>query len=115
MKAMVLHEAGGPGALRLEAGALPLAGLTAYRALVTRGQVRRGEAVVALGIGGGVATCVLLIARHFGARVLVTSGSDAKLERARALGAAGGFNYATSDWVKGIRAGPRGRGAAPIL
>ena len=98
-----------------EAAALPLAGLTAFRAVVTRGQVRRGETVVALGIGGGVATCVLLIARHFGARVLVTSGSDAKLERARALGAAGGFNYGTWDWVKGIREATGGQGADLII
>jgi NADPH:quinone reductase-like Zn-dependent oxidoreductase len=98
-----------------EAAALPLAGLTAYRALVTRAQVQRGETVVAIGIGGGVATCVLLIARHLGARVLVTSGSEAKLDRARALGAVGGFNYATSDWVKGIREATNGQGADIII
>jgi NADPH:quinone reductase-like Zn-dependent oxidoreductase len=98
-----------------EAAALPLAGLTAHRALVTRGQVRRGETVVAIGIGGGVATCALVIARHLGARVLVTSGSDAKLDRARALGAVGGFNYATTDWVKGIREATNGQGADLII
>jgi len=47
--------------------------------------------------------------------VLVTSGSDAKLERARALGAAGGFNYGTSDWVKGIREATGGQGADLII
>lgn len=98
-----------------EAAALPLAGLTAYRVVVTRGQVRRGETVVVLGIGGGVATCALLMARHFGARVLVTSGSDAKLDRARALGAVGGFNYATTDWVKGVREATGGQGADLIV
>lgn len=98
-----------------EAAALPLAGLTAYRALVTRGQVQRGETVVVLGIGGGVATCALLMAKHFGARVLVTSGSDGKLDRARALGAVGGFNYATADWVKGVREATGGQGADLIV
>jgi NADPH:quinone reductase-like Zn-dependent oxidoreductase len=60
------------------------------------------------GIGGGVAIFALLFARHFGARVFVTSSSDEKLERARALGAAGGFNYRTSDWAKAVRAATDG-------
>jgi zinc-binding alcohol dehydrogenase/oxidoreductase len=91
-----------------EAAALPLAGLTAYRAVVTRGGVRDGESVLVTGIGGGVATFALLIARHRGARVLVTSGSDEKLARARDLGAEAGFNYRTSDWVKAVRAATNG-------
>ena len=84
------------------AAALPLAGLTAYRALVTRARVEPGDTVLVTGLGGGVATFALLIARHLGARVLVTSGSDAKLERARALGAAGGVNYRTDGWGKAL-------------
>jgi NADPH:quinone reductase-like Zn-dependent oxidoreductase len=86
-----------------EAASVPLAGLTAYRAVVTRGRVQRGETVLVLGIGGGVATFALLIARQMGARVLVTSGSDAKLARAQTLGADGGFNYKTTDWVAAVR------------
>lgn len=86
-----------------EAAALPLAGLTAYRAVATRGRARSGETVVVLGVGGGVATFALLIARHLGARVFVTSGSKEKVERARALGAAGGVNYHEADWVKSLR------------
>jgi zinc-binding alcohol dehydrogenase/oxidoreductase len=86
-----------------EAAALPLAGLTAYRAVVSRARVGAGETVLVTGIGGGVATLALLIARHLGARVLVTSGSDAKLERARALGAEGGANYHDPEWVEAIR------------
>ncbi len=93
-----------------EAAALPLAGLTAYRALVTRGEVRAGETVLVPGIGGGVATFVLLLARHLGARVLVTSGSDEKLARARALGAEAGFNYKSADWVREVRAATGGVG-----
>lgn len=87
-----------------ERAAIPLAGLTAYRALVTRGRVKAGETVLVTGIGGGVATFALAFARHFGARVFVTSGSDAKLEKARALGAAGGVNYRDPGWVKALQA-----------
>jgi zinc-binding alcohol dehydrogenase/oxidoreductase len=83
-----------------EAAAIPLAGLTAWRALVTRARVLAGETVVITGIGGGVATLALALARHLGARVAVTSGHDAKIERARALGAMGGVNYKTADWGK---------------
>jgi NADPH:quinone reductase-like Zn-dependent oxidoreductase len=115
-----------PPALSWEhAAAIPLAGLTAYRALVTRARVERGETVLVTGIGGGAATLALLIARHLGARVFVTSGSDAKVERARALGAAGGVNYKLEGWGKTLQAmsdgGPdvvidsAGRDAFPTL
>jgi len=107
------------------AAAIPLAGLTAYRALVTRARVERGETVLVTGIGGGVATLALLIARHLGARVLVTSGSDAKIEKARSLGADGGVNYKAEGWGKALQAmcdgGPdviidsAGRDAFPTL
>ncbi|MFN7999937.1 MAG: zinc-binding dehydrogenase [Acidobacteriota bacterium] len=83
-----------------EAAALPLAGLTAYRAVVTRAQVKAGETVLVTGIGGGVATFALQIAKALGARVFVTSGSDEKLARAQSLGADGGVNYKTADWGK---------------
>src|SRR5205085_6907135 len=83
-----------------EAAALPLAGLTAYRAVVTRAQAGSGDTVLVTGIGGGVSQFALQIALARGARVVVTSGSDAKLARARQLGAAGGVNYRTADWVK---------------
>jgi zinc-binding alcohol dehydrogenase/oxidoreductase len=85
-----------------EAAAIPLAGLTAYRALVTRAQVRAGETVLVTGIGGGVSSFALQIAKKLGARVLVTSGSDAKLARAQELGAEGGVNYHKDDWAKEI-------------
>lgn len=92
-----------PAALSFEeAAAIPLAGLTAYRAVVSRSQVRAGETVLVTGIGGGVSTFALQIAVHLGARVFVTSGSDAKLARARELGAAGGANYRTQDWAREI-------------
>ena len=76
-----------PSPLSLEeAGAMPLASLTAWRAVITRGQVRPGDRVVILGIGGGVATFALQIARVAGAMVIVTSSTEAKLERAREPG-----------------------------
>jgi len=87
-----------------EAAAIPLAGLTAYRALFTRVQLQRGETVVITGIGGGVATFALLFAKQAGARVIVTSGDDAKLEKARALGADGGVNYRSDGWSKAAQA-----------
>lgn len=70
-----------------EAAAYPLATLTAWRMCVTRARVRAGDEVLIWGIGGGVALAALQICKHLGARVWVTSGSDDKLERARALGA----------------------------
>src|SRR5205823_232409 len=85
-----------------ESAALPLAGLTAYRAVVTRAQVASCDTVLVTGIGGGVSLFALQIARAQGARVVVTSGSDAKLERARQLGAVGGANYKKADWAAEI-------------
>jgi NADPH:quinone reductase-like Zn-dependent oxidoreductase len=70
-----------------QAAAFSLATLTAWRMLVSRGRVQAGETVLIWGIGGGVALAALLIARHLGARTIVTSRSDAKLETARSLGA----------------------------
>jgi NADPH:quinone reductase-like Zn-dependent oxidoreductase len=83
-----------------EAAALPLAGLTAYRAVVTRAKVKAGETVLVTGIGGGVAIFAAQIAGQLGARVFVTSGSDDKLARAGALGVEGGANYKNPNWGK---------------
>ncbi|MBA2641483.1 MAG: zinc-binding dehydrogenase [Actinobacteria bacterium] len=82
-----------------EAAAFPLAALTAYRGLFTRAGLQAGETVLVLGAGSGVSTFVVQLAAQAGARVLVTSSSDEKIERAKALGADGGVNYATTeDW-----------------
>lgn len=86
-----------------EAAALPLGGLTAYRAVVTKGQVQEGETVIIPGIGGGVATVALQIAVAHGARVFVTSSSEEKISKAIELGACGGVNYRNEDWVKELR------------
>ncbi len=87
-----------------EAAALPLAGLTAYRAVVTRAKVKTGDTALVTGIGGGVAIFAAQIAKQLGARVFVTSGSDDKLARARELGVEGGANYKNADWGKTITA-----------
>lgn len=81
-----------------QAAALPLAGLTAWRAVFTRAQLRAGERVLVTGIGGGAALFALQFARAAGAEVWVTSSSPEKLARAQALGAAGGVNYRDADW-----------------
>jgi zinc-binding alcohol dehydrogenase/oxidoreductase len=97
------NAVGKPKALSLEeAAAIPLAGLTAYRSVVTRAAVTAEDTVLVTGIGGGVSAFVMQIALAQGARVFVTSGSDEKLERAKALGAAGGANYRNGDWGKEI-------------
>jgi NADPH:quinone reductase-like Zn-dependent oxidoreductase len=87
-----------------EAAAIPLGGVTAYRAVFTRGRIRKDDVVLITGVGGGVQTFALLYAVHAGARTIVTSGSDAKLERAKALGAQVAINYKTSPyWHKDVR------------
>jgi NADPH:quinone reductase-like Zn-dependent oxidoreductase len=87
-----------------EAAAFPLAALTAYRALFVRGQLEAGETVLILGAASGVSTFAVQLAAQAGARVLVTSSSDEKIERARTLGAEGGVNYATTDdWPAATR------------
>ncbi len=83
-----------------EAAALPLAGLTAWRALMTRAGLRAGERVLIGGIGGGTAVFALQFAVAAGAEVWVTSSSAEKIARARALGARGGFDYTAPDWAK---------------
>lgn len=85
-----------------EAAAVPLASVTAYRALVTRARVQRGETVLVTGIGGGVATCALAIATQLGANVFVTSGHESKIEAATRHGAKGGVNHRKDDWVKSL-------------
>lgn len=86
-----------------EAAAIPLAGLTAYRALVTRGRVQAGEKVLIPGVGGGVATLLVRLTTTLGAQAYVTSGSDEKLEAATRLGASGGVNYRMEKWPAAMK------------
>jgi zinc-binding alcohol dehydrogenase/oxidoreductase len=93
-----------------EAAAFPLVFETAYRMLVTRAGLREGEWVLAWGIGGGVSTAALAITKALGANVLVTSSSDAKLERARELGADATVNHATGDVKAAVQEATGGHG-----
>ncbi|MBK8967454.1 MAG: zinc-binding dehydrogenase [Saprospiraceae bacterium] len=86
-----------------QAAALPLAGLTAYRTLFGRCQLKAGERVLVTGVGGGVALMAMQFALAAGAEVYVTSGSDDKLAKARKLGASGGANYRMADWDKQLK------------
>lgn len=86
-----------------EAAAFPLVFETAYRMLVTRAHLQPGEWVLVWGIGGGVATASMSIAKALGASVVVTSSSDAKLERARELGADATVNHASEDVVARVK------------
>ncbi len=97
-----------------ECAALPLAGLTAWRALVTRGRLQAGETMLILGTGG-VATFLIQIGKALGAKVWITSSSDDKLAQARELGAEVGINYRTSDWVAEVNRLSDGQGVPLVI
>ncbi len=98
-----------------EAAAFPLVFETAYRMLVTRAGVREGEWVFLWGIGSGVSTAALAIANALGARTIVTSSSDAKLERARELGADVTVNHASGDVKAAVKEATGGHGADIVV
>jgi zinc-binding alcohol dehydrogenase/oxidoreductase len=87
----------------IEAAAIPLAGLTAYRAVATKGEVRSGSTVLVTGIGGGVAQFAAQFSQALGAIVYASSGSDWKLEKARHQGLAGVVNYTEDKWDRRLR------------
>jgi NADPH:quinone reductase-like Zn-dependent oxidoreductase len=98
-----------------EAACLPCAAVTAWNALVAQGNLTAGQTVLVLGTGG-VALFALQLGRLLGARVIVTSSSDAKLERARALGATDVVNHQTTpDWDKAVKAMTGGQGVDNVL
>ena len=86
-----------------QAAALPLTGLTAWRALFTRAQLQPGERVLITGIGGGAALIALQLAVAAGAQVWVTSSSPEKIARAITLGALGGVNYREMNWAEALQ------------
>jgi len=98
-----------------DAAAFPLVHLTAWRMLVTRAGVRPGETVLIWGIGGGVALAALAIAKLLGAVAIVTSSSEAKLARARSLGADIALNHAAGDVPKELRRLLGGRGVDVVV
>jgi len=100
-----------PGDLSFEeAAAFPLVFETAYRMLVTRARLQEGEWVFTWGIGSGVSTAALAIAKALGARVIVTSSSEEKLARARELGADLAVNHATDDVYEAVKEATGGHG-----
>lgn len=98
-----------------EAAAFPLVFETAYRMLVTKARLAAGEWVLIWGIGGGVATASLAIARALGAHAIVTSSSDLKLARALELGADVAVNHAGEDVVARVKEATGGRGADVVV
>jgi len=98
-----------------EAATLPCAALTAWSALITHGQLKPGDTVLVQGTGG-VSIFALQFAKAAGARVIITSGSDEKLERAKALGADEIINYRQApDWDKAVREMTGGRGVDHVV
>lgn len=98
-----------------EAAALPLAYATAWRMLFTRARLGAGETLLIHGIGGGVALAALQLGRLAGAKVIVTSSSQEKLDRAVALGAQHGLHYGGDDLAQRILVATGGRGVDVVL
>jgi len=102
VKAEYLHKK--PAHLTWEqAAAIPLAGLTAYRALFTKGRAKKGDKVLIVGVGSGTGSFALQWAKAAGCEVFVTSGSGEKIESARQLGASAGVNYKAQDWAEELK------------
>jgi zinc-binding alcohol dehydrogenase/oxidoreductase len=87
-----------------EAAALPLVGVTAYRALFVRGRLQKGESMLVIGAGGGIATMAIGLAVAVGASITVTSASDDTIERAVSAGATGGVLHGEPGWPEHARA-----------
>jgi NADPH:quinone reductase-like Zn-dependent oxidoreductase len=98
-----------------EAAAFPLVFETAYRLLVTKARLAEGEWVLLWGVGGGVGTAALAIAKAIGARALVTSSNDEKLARARELGADVTVNHASGDVLAAVKEATGGAGVEVVL
>lgn len=86
-----------------EAACFPLAGLTAFRALFSRAALKAREKILIVGVGGGVSSFALLMAKAIGAEIYVTSGNQDKIERAMSLGARGGVNYHDENWANQLK------------
>ncbi len=98
-----------------EAAAMPLVFITLWRMVITNAELKPGESVLIIGIGGGVASATLQIAKQIGARVIVTSGSDEKLARARNLGAHHGINHSKEDFVSVVKKLTANRGVDVVV
>jgi NADPH:quinone reductase-like Zn-dependent oxidoreductase len=99
-----------------EAAALPLVGVTTYRALFVRGRLHSGESMLVIGAGGGIATMAISLAAAAGASITVTSSSAETIERAVSAGAHGGVLHSDSDWPEHARSmSPGGAGFDLVL
>jgi NADPH:quinone reductase-like Zn-dependent oxidoreductase len=98
-----------------EGAAFPLVFVTLWRMLITNARLQPGETLLIIGIGGGVAGAAFQVGHRIGARVIVTSGSDEKLERAIALGAAHGINHKKKDYAQEVKKLTDGRGVDVVV
>jgi NADPH:quinone reductase-like Zn-dependent oxidoreductase len=98
-----------------EAAAFPLVYLTAWRMLISKAAIKPGEDILILGIGGGVSTAALQIAKAVGLRAFVTSSSDEKLQKAKNLGADVLINYKTQDFAREVRDLTQRRGVDVVV
>jgi NADPH:quinone reductase-like Zn-dependent oxidoreductase len=98
-----------------EAAAMPLVFLTAWHALVTRAGLRNGETILVHAAGSGVGSAAIQIARLLGATVIATAGSDAKCEKALALGAQHAVNYQKADFLAEVKRITDRRGVDVVL
>ena len=98
-----------------EAAAFPLVFITLWRMLITNAQLKPGETLLIIGIGGGVASAALQVAKHIGALAIVTSSSDEKLIRAKNLGADHGINHRAKDFGREVNLLTGGRGVDVVL
>jgi NADPH:quinone reductase-like Zn-dependent oxidoreductase len=104
-----------PGFSFEEAAAFPLVFITLWRMLFTNARLKPGETLLIIGIGGGVASAALQVAKKIGASVIATSGSDEKLERAKFLGADHGINHRKKDFAEATRELTSNRGVDVVL
>ena len=88
-----------------EASTLPVCYVTAIYGLVNRGGLKSGDTVVVHAAGSGTGSAAIEVAKHFGAKVIATAGSDEKLEKAKELGADQVINYKSADFAEEIKSG----------
>ncbi len=98
-----------------EWSAVPLVFITAWHMLVTRAELRKGEMVLIHAAGSGVGSAAIQIAKHFGAKVITTVGSDEKMKRAKALGADHVINYKTADFSDEVKRITKSKGVDVVL
>ena len=98
-----------------DAAAMPLTYLTAYHMLITLARLRAGETVLIQAVGSGVGSAAFQVAKLAGARTIVTAGSNAKLEKAKSLGANETINYTTQDFAQRVKELTGGDGADVVF